>query len=354
MRILAWPDRAGDANPYTRLLYDAVRQARPNVVVTEFSPSAVLYGSFDVWHVHWPEYATSRREGLRALVDVAAFVALVCIAKLRRIRIVWTVHNLGARAGERASLQGALRWFFARATDGIIVLTSEGLSRTYDRYPVLRQRPAAIIRHGHYLDAYPNSLDKHTARRRLGLPPDATVLACIGRIAPYKNVIGLVREFARYGAPDAVLLIAGEPSDQHTATELRNAAGQDPRIYLALNHVPDGEIQCVVNAADVIVLPYKDVFNSGVLFLASSFSRPALLPHCGPAAELEQALGSSWVQTYSGDIAASDLASALSASREARGPASTACALRAGFGWDRIADETLTFFESMIAERRQQ
>ena len=49
-------------------------------------------------------------------------------------------------------------------------------------------------------------------------------------------------------------------------------------VFLAPGYVPDDEIQIYMNASDVVVLPYRRVFTSGILLLAMSFARACVVP----------------------------------------------------------------------------
>ena len=46
--------------------------------------------------------------------------------------------------------------------------------------------------------------------------------------------------------------------------------------------IPDDETEIYFKAADVLVLPYRDIYQSGVLFLGHSFGLPVLAADVGP------------------------------------------------------------------------
>jgi D-inositol-3-phosphate glycosyltransferase len=53
------------------------------------------------------------------------------------------------------------------------------------------------------------------------------------------------------------------------------------RTLLRAEFVPDNDIEIYFKAADVLVLPYTDIYQSGVLFLAHSFGLPVLAADVG-------------------------------------------------------------------------
>ena len=61
---------------------------------------------------------------------------------------------------------------------------------------------------------------------------------------------------------------------------------------MRLEFIPAEELQVYLNAADVVVLPYKDILTSGAAVLAMSFGKPVIAPKLGCVAELiEEGVG---------------------------------------------------------------
>ncbi len=56
---------------------------------------------------------------------------------------------------------------------------------------------------------------------------------------------------------------------------------QRERVLLRADFIPDGETELYFKAADVLVLPYRHVYQSGVLFLGHSFGLPVLAADVG-------------------------------------------------------------------------
>ena len=50
---------------------------------------------------------------------------------------------------------------------------------------------------------------------------------------------------------------------------------------MKIQFIPDEEMEIYLKAADVLVLPYKEIFQSGVLFLAYSFGLPVVATDVG-------------------------------------------------------------------------
>jgi glycosyltransferase involved in cell wall biosynthesis len=89
--------------------------------------------------------------------------------------------------------------------------------------------------------------------------------------------------------PDCRLIIAGRPkgSEAYWAglQEKINACPRRDKFVLKIEYVPDAETEIYFKAADVLVLPYAHVFQSGVLFLGYNFGLPAIAADVGSLKE---------------------------------------------------------------------
>ena len=136
----------------------------------------------------------------------------------------------------------------------------------------------AVIPHGHYIDAYPNTVARADARRTLQLPAPSTVYLFLGLIRPYKGLEELLPAFGSLPDPDARLLVAGRPRPADYAARLAAQAAGDGRLYWHPRFVPSDQVQLWMNAADVVALPYRQITTSGAAMLAWSFGKPVIAP----------------------------------------------------------------------------
>src|SRR6185312_12410571 len=63
------------------------------------------------------------------------------------------------------------------------------------------------------------------------------------------------------------------------------SSGIGDRVITKIEYVPDKETELYFKAADVLILPYTHVFQSGVLFLGYSFGLPAVAANVGSLKE---------------------------------------------------------------------
>lgn len=292
-KALLMPD-ATLGNPYQRQLAEAL--GRFGVEVAFANPAGVLpllsavadHAPVEILHLHWTHQLVVADGRLKSVVKAVRFIMELAWLRLRGVRLVWTAHNLL----EHEQRHPGIELFFGRIAERLyhrIIVHCDvarcAVAQTY-RISPRRQHKLHTIPHGHFIGTYPNTVSQNEARLRLGIGPARPVLVHFGQIRPYKGVFELLDAFERLDAPSAVLLIAGRPWDEATAGMLRVRARRDPRIRLYLGFVPDDEVQIYLNAADVVVLPYRDVLTSGSAMLAMSFGRAVVMPRCGCAEEM--------------------------------------------------------------------
>jgi glycosyltransferase involved in cell wall biosynthesis len=271
----------------------------PGLEVSTFSWRRALLGRYDVFHVHWPEILATGRGPLRTLARQVLFLSLLVRLRVTRIPLVRTVHNLRPQEDVARRVRTLLR-----LTDRWTTL----FIRLNEQTPVADGVTAVTVLHGHYRDWF---AEHPRSEQRPGR------LAFLGFIRPYKNVETLITTFRDTAepAPEASLLVAGKPVTDELAAALRTAADGDPRISLRLEHVPDAVLAEEVGRAQLVVLPYREMHNSGAALMALSLDRPVLLPDNAVTAQLAAEVGPEWVVRYSGDLDAGILLDALASAR---------------------------------------
>lgn len=133
-------------------------------------------------------------------------------------------------------------------------------------------------------------VSRRRARESLGIGADEFVFLAIGFIQPSKGFDRAVAAFAGLGGPGARLDIVGsvrveEPEivrhHDHLATLCATVEG----ATLHSGYVSDELFDRWIVASDVVVLPYRNVWSSGVLERAGLFDRPVIATRVGGLAE---------------------------------------------------------------------
>ena len=339
LRILAFPKRGADA--YTGQLARHL-EAR-GAIVDPFTFRRALLGRYDVVHLHWPESHLRARRWWRALAKHARLFALCVLLRLRRTRICWTLHNLRPHEHDHWLSERLFPLWFPRLCTHVIALSPTGLEQARARFPVLGRKAAAIVPLGHFRDAYPPGPPRAECRARLGLPAEGFTFLFLGTIRRYKNVPRLVDAFRDLTDRDVQLVVAGRPLFGVRPDAILARAAGDPRIHCHLRFLADPEVPVFLGAADLVVLPFEDVLNSGSVLLALSLDRRVLAPRLGALPDLEQLVGARWLRLYAGPLTAGILAEAR---RAVTGTRPDERADLSPFDWKGIADATLAFYRA--------
>ncbi len=175
---------------------------------------------------------------------------------------------------------------------------------------------------------------------------DRPVVLCFGLLRPYKGIDVLLDAW-RALEPDAELWIVGMP--RMDVAPLRAAA--PPSVRWVPRFVADDELGAYFQRADLVVLPYREIDQSGVLFTALAFGAPLLLSDVGGFGEVAAQGAAALVAPGDAEALAGELARLLAE------PGARA-ALREGarraadgrYSWDQVARRHLDLYASLTGE----
>lgn len=283
-------------NPYIETLARHL-DAQPDIELSYFSFVRALLGRYDLFHAHWPEVMmTSHRPSRQAAREflTAAFVTRLW---LTRTPVVRTVHNLERPSGLNRRQAWLLDRFDARTVRRIALNP-----RTAETV----EGPMDVILHGDYSERYALDTVTESIPGRIGY---------FGLVRRYKGVDTLVRAFLNVSDDALSLRISGSPSSTELARDIEVLAANDPRVSTHWAFLTDRELARAVTENELVVLPYRHMHNSGAALTALSLHRPVLVPDTPVNQDLRAEVGAGWVMTFTGELSARDLESALAESR---------------------------------------
>ena len=239
-----------------------------------------------------------------------------------------TAHDVMPREPRPGQLRAQRRLY--ERMDAIVVHSRHGRSRLVDDLGVDPAR-VEVIPHGaftHLTELPPAPLPRELQET------DRPVVLLFGLIRPYKGLDVLLEAWR--GIDDAELWVVGRPFGVDLP------ASPPPGVRFVPRFVADVEIPALFRRAELVVLPYREIDQSGVLFTALAFGRPLLLSDVGGFPEIDAA-----EHVPAGDpVALRDALRALLAD-PARRDAMAAASARAAseqFSWDAIAERHLSLY----------
>jgi D-inositol-3-phosphate glycosyltransferase len=137
-----------------------------------------------------------------------------------------------------------------------------------------------VCEHPSYTQFTNNQISQIEARRKMGLPEQATILLFFGIVRPYKG-LGVVLEALYQLKKEGVephLMVAGEFWEDLTAYKSQIAdLGLIDQIQIENRYIPNEEVDDYFIAADVLVAPYTGGTQSGVVSLGFGFGIPMIV-----------------------------------------------------------------------------
>jgi glycosyltransferase involved in cell wall biosynthesis len=290
---------------------------------------------------HVPDMLAYRRAA--AAADVVHFqwltVQPVDVHLLPRARpVVLTAHDVLPREPRRGQLTAQRRLY--ERVDAIVVHSAHGRARLVDVLGIAPEK-VTVIPHGaftHLLDV-PGERPLPAALAAVETP----VVLFFGLLRPYKGLDVLLDAW-RAAELDAELWIVGMP--RMDVSPLR--AKTPPSVRWVSRFVADDEVAAYFRRADLVVLPYREIDQSGVLFTALAFGAPLVLSDVGGFSEIAAAGAAALVAP--GDAAA--LAGGLTrllGDPAARGQlaAGARTAGAGAYSWDAIAAQHLVLYDAL-------
>ena len=259
-------------NPYGSLLCEMLERHGIAVEFTiTFNENYLRenQGRIDVLHWNWPHYAYYHDDAAIMARQKREFVRRLELARALGYKIVWTAHNLYPHNRRHHAIDRACHLEICRLATAIIAPCAASARELQES--VGRAQNLVVIPHGNYIGVYSNHVTREQARAQICVPMDAFVYGLFGNIRPYKGIENLMDAFRQLPGSDAWLIIVGATKDRDYLEQVR--------LYPDL--APNDDLMLVLQAADVITLPFKSATTSGTLMLAFSSAKPAIAPAIG-------------------------------------------------------------------------
>lgn len=269
-------------------------------------------GRGDVVHVQWTSPLVQRASSVvDAQQRLKRFQRSLDRFVRRGGRVVWTIHNALPHELSYEDEERDLMAYLARVSSAIHVMNPETASVMASDVALPLDK-LVVIPHPSYAGVYPDQWTRESARESFGLLEKDKAIVFVGQIRPYKGIDTLLEALQGLepeAAEDTLLLLAGMVSDEEAGALERLLPSSIPVVFQP-GFVEDSDLSRWYRAADLAVLPYQRILNSGSAHLAATFGVPVVLPG---APHLHAEFGTqSWVHFFDPDRSTASLKELLS------------------------------------------
>ena len=208
-------------------------------------------------------------------------------------KIVLTAHNVNkarrdGRDSRRNRLTLRIQYHLAHHTFVHTGKMKEELVKDFG----VRGNAVTVIPYGINNALQPTKLKAAEAKHRLGVSSFEKTILFFGNMRPSKGLDDLLAAFEELQKKDPRyrLIVAGRAvknRDDDWRRTRRTLRRLDERgcVILRNEFIPDEDVPMYFAAADVLALPYTEIFQSGVLFLGYSFGLPVVATDVGELKE---------------------------------------------------------------------
>lgn len=282
MRIASYPDK-NPGNPSIELFYEALSDHGVHLTGRFEVNSDWLkarQSELDAVYFHWPERiwrgrVRGRLDRARSAVTLGRFRRLAALrrfldtaGRLGMMR-VWTVHNLEHHEGARWSDRIGYR-ILATYSDLLVCYSNSAADAIRERYG--KGRRVLPIRRGNYGGVFPPPRPRDVVMAELGLRPEIPLVSCVGLIRKYKG-IEVACEAVRRLEGRVQLVVGGHPWSDTDLDRVRRAMEGLQGAVLLPKQLTDQEFGDIVAASEAVILPYREITGSGLLFAAWTLGR---------------------------------------------------------------------------------
>ncbi|MBN2088567.1 glycosyltransferase family 4 protein [candidate division KSB1 bacterium] len=203
----------------------------------------------------------------------------VALPLLENFLLVTTIHDANIHSGDKPSQKIALFQpnALAASYSAKIIVHGEQIKQNFLKSNPIDAEKVVIIPHGDFTI--------YNKWKKEGVQEDNNFVLFFGRIWKYKGLEYLIQAAPKIAQeiPDVKIIIAGtgEPIDRYLEII------HNPQNFLIYNyHVPNEMVAWLFQKSALVVLPYIEASQSGVIPLAYSFGKPVIATRVGSIPEI--------------------------------------------------------------------
>ena len=230
-------------------------------------------------------------------------LVIILLSKILGFKLLLIVHDVSGFANKDSNLLKKI--ILKKLAYKVLVHNEFSKQHLLSDYSISSK--IVTIRHGGYINFINASINKKKALSLLNLNHSFKYILFFGQIKEVKGLDLLIRAFGEVSNNKVKLIIAGKPwkDDFSKYENLIHEYGLSEKVILFKRFIPDNEKDLLFTVSHLVVIPYKKIFQSGVLLTALSYPSLVLCSDLEPNKEIIQ-------NNYNGFLFKSESISSLS------------------------------------------
>jgi glycosyltransferase involved in cell wall biosynthesis len=206
-------------------------------------------------------------------------IIMIILFRLARMKVVYTIHNIVPLHGKLRKHQQHLLCAMFRLCSAVISHTEACKKEAVALYRI-PEKKIVVIPHGNYkFFITSDPIPKDKAKEMLGIPGNCSTVLFFGAIRRNKGLDNalLALNYVREKIRDVRLIIAGELREDFSRYQrIIDKHQLHANVQTYFGYVSNETIPLYFWASDLVLLPYHEITQSGVLYVAYAFSKPVV------------------------------------------------------------------------------
>ena len=273
------------------------------------------------------------------------------LTKILGMKVVYTIHDVVSF--EKNNSKSKLSAWIYRKVDKIITHNEFSLNIFLSHFKNIKSE-VDIIPHGNYIKFIDVEKDQSFSRDIIGISDNKKVLLFFGMIKKVKGLDLLLKSLKHVidHLSDVILVIAGKPwrYDFLIYKNIIKENGLENHCIIHDHFIPDEKVKYYYSAADLVVLPYREIYQSGVLLMSMSYQTPVLVSDLVPLTDVIKHLENGFI-FKNGDVLSlsTQLNNILENTKDLSHIKNKAFKfIKNNYDWESIAIKTKKSYESIV------
>jgi glycosyltransferase involved in cell wall biosynthesis len=221
-------------------------------------------------------YYSDRGQFNRMATNLSYYLLFILLNK----KIMLVAHEISYPRNRVNKMFERIKWFLCPKIVFHTNIEKENFERSFFKLPPGRSE---LLNPAEYYYKF-RDITKKQARGELGIPEGCTVFLCIGFIQPHKGFDKAVKAFQGINNESMRLYIVGSLRlDNYIdyLNDLKKLVSDTPNTFLIEQYVTDELFDTWLMASDCVIVPYREIWSSGVAARAKLFNKPIIASNVG-------------------------------------------------------------------------